>query len=146
MSVCKHEEARRQLKKRSNAAINHLWKERRETGRRTLSSLPHAAVLPSLYVIFLSVDLSLPLPPSLPRVRQGSIFKSAKSTTPGENGYKGRWREKTWEGGERTAASNCCETLTHTRGVGERNCSESLKTRRVQLGPSALSLSLCHQC
>ena len=32
---------------------------------------------------YLAVYLSLPLPPSLPRVKQGSIFKSTKSTTLG---------------------------------------------------------------
>lgn len=50
-----------------------------------------------------------------------------------------------WEQRKKATASNCCETLKHTRGVGLRIRPRLVKTRGEQLGPSALSLSLCHQ-
>lgn len=76
-----------------------------------------------------------------------ALFLSRQNQQP----QGGKWIKKEegeremWEGRKKTAALNCCETLKHTGGVGERNRPKSLKTRRVQLGPSALSLSLCHQ-
>lgn len=127
-----------QLAEQSNDTINHLCRQRRENNRRTPSSLPRAAVLSFTLCIFLSVYLSLPLP-SIPAPVSGkALFLSRRNQQPQGKQIK-RMREKE-KCGKRDGVK-----LLRDATRQERNCPESIKTSGVQLGPSASSLSLCHQ-
>lgn len=94
--VGEYEEALRQLAQQPNGAINHLCRQRRENDRRTLSSQPRAAVLPSLYVHFYLSTSPSPSFHACP-VSGKALFLSRQNQQPRGERIKRKREREMWE-------------------------------------------------